>query len=86
MKLTRKSIEKKYGVTLERGAFDMADSYKSWIAYVDDGDGQHEVGWAYTLLELVNELEENIEEIKYYQGIAKMADNEHPQNGLLSAT
>lgn len=57
MQLTKKAIEKKYGVRLERGQFDMADDYKSWIAYIDTKDDEEDVAWCYTLAEIVEELE-----------------------------
>ena len=59
MQLTKKAIEKKYNVRLERGDFDLADDYKSWFAYkydVDD-DCETEVAWCYTLAEIVEALE-----------------------------
>lgn len=58
MQLTKKVIEKKYGVRLERGDFNMSDSYKSWIAWkTDEDDEEHQVAWCDTLAEIVEELE-----------------------------
>lgn len=69
MKLTKKVIEKKYGVRLEKGEFDLADSYKSWFAYVDTTDGAEQIAWCFTLAELVQELDKIVDDIKELQNI-----------------
>lgn len=69
MNLTKKVIEKKYGVRLERGDFNMSDSYKSWFAYVDTTEDEEQVAWCDTLSEIVEELDSKLEEIKELKNI-----------------
>jgi len=58
MQLTKKVIEKKFKVKLERGDFNMSDSYKSWFAFKTDEDGEEiQVAWCDTLAEIIEELE-----------------------------
>lgn len=57
MKLTKKVIEKKYGVILDRDAVNMSDDYLSWTATAKDENGTQLV-WTDTLKEIVEELEE----------------------------
>lgn len=55
MKLTKKVIEKKYNVTLDRD-FGFDDSHKFWRAFSKDEDSElYAEGW--TLAEIVEELE-----------------------------
>lgn len=60
MQLTKKNIEKKYGVILEREQTDLCSDYKSWTAY----KCEQQVAWQYTLKEIVEELESKIDELK----------------------
>lgn len=69
MQLTKEVIEKKYGVRLERGEFNLTHNYKSWIAYVDNSEDEEEVAWCDTLAEIVEELDSKLDEIKELQEI-----------------
>lgn len=64
MQLTKKVIERKYGVRLERGDFNMSDSYKSWIAYIDTSEDEEEVAWCDTLAEIIEELDGKLDELE----------------------
>ena len=69
MKLTKKAIEKKYNVYLERGSFNMCDNYMSWRAYSLNEDGEamngigYEVAGGDTLAEIITELDSRLDEL-----------------------
>jgi hypothetical protein len=64
VKPTKKSIERHYGVRLERGDFDMCDDYRSWVAFVDTPTNIVQVAWCDTLAEIIHALDKKKDEIK----------------------
>ena len=66
MKLTKKIIEKRFNVRLERGDFNMSDNYKSWHAwkYIQEDNNEILIAWCDTLQEIVDELKTKSVEMK----------------------